>query len=211
MGDRLGGLRDQSCGRPGIVDVAGHERHQAAAGHEFHAEVVLAVVRADLVDRDDARVVEQGDGLGLVPEPAQLVVAGEQAGPDHLEGDGSIERDLAGLVDDAHAAAADFAADLVVAEVAHAACQCARVSVSPSLPAPIVGPGVSAFGRSMVGPVFVGPIAAAASGSCRGRRRVAQRSSCRRGRGRHRPAHGPPAAPRRGSRKAASPPQARSR
>ena len=70
---------------------------------------MLAVVLADLVDRDDARVVEQGDGLGLVPEPAQLVVAGEQAGPDHLEGDGPVERDLAGLVDDAHAAAAQLA------------------------------------------------------------------------------------------------------
>ena len=37
------------------------------------------------------RVVEQGDGLGLVLEPAQLVVAGQQAGLDHLEGDGSVE------------------------------------------------------------------------------------------------------------------------
>ena len=57
---------------------------------------MLAVVLADLVDRDDAGVVEQGDGLGLVLEAAQLVVAGEQAGPDHLEGDGAVEARPAG-------------------------------------------------------------------------------------------------------------------
>ena len=68
----------------------------------------LAVVLADLVDRHDARVVEQGDGLGLVLEPAQLVVVGQDAGLDHLEGDGPVEADLAGLVDDAHAAAAQL-------------------------------------------------------------------------------------------------------
>ena len=81
---------------------------------------MLAVVLADLVDRDDAGVVEQGDGLGLVLEAAQLVVAGEQAGLDHLERDGPVEGDLPGLVDDAHAAAAQLPADLVVAEVADA-------------------------------------------------------------------------------------------
>ena len=79
---------------------------------------MLAVVLADLVDRHDPRVVEEGDGLGLVPEAAELGVVCQNAGPDHLEGDGPIERDLSGLVDDPHAAAAQFPADLVVAEVA---------------------------------------------------------------------------------------------
>ena len=41
------------------------------------------------------------------------------AGLDHLQRDGAVEADLAGLVDDAHAAAAELLADLVVAEVAH--------------------------------------------------------------------------------------------
>ncbi len=82
---------------------------QAAARDELHAEVVLAVVLADLVDRDDAGVIEQRDGLGLVLEPPQLVVAGEQPGLEHLQCDGAVEGDLAGLVDDAHAAAAQLA------------------------------------------------------------------------------------------------------
>ena len=91
---------------------------------------MLAVVLADLVDRHDAGVVEQGDRLGLVPEPAQLVVAGEHAGPDHLQGDGPVEADLPGLVDDAHAAAAQLAPDLVVAEVADHGAPRARPSPS---------------------------------------------------------------------------------
>ena len=81
----------------GSVAVArSSSRRQAAAVDELHAEVVLAVVLADLVDRHDARVVEQGDGLGLVLEPAQLVVAGQDAGLDHLEGDGPVEARPAG-------------------------------------------------------------------------------------------------------------------
>ena len=63
-------------------------------------------------------MVEQRDRLGLVLEPAQLGVVGQDAGLDHLEGDGAVEADLPRLVDDAHAAAAQLLLDLVVAEVA---------------------------------------------------------------------------------------------
>ena len=104
----------------GVVLVGRQSLGEAAARDQLHGEVLLAVVLADLVDRHDAGVVEQGDGLGLVLEPAQLVVAGEHAGLDHLEGDGPVEADLPGLVDDAHAAAAQLLVDLVVAEVADA-------------------------------------------------------------------------------------------
>ncbi len=85
----------------------------------FMREVELAIVLADLVDGDDVRVVEPGDGLGLVAEPADLVVGGQRGGPDHLQGDGAVQADLSGLVDDAHAAAAELGLDLVVAEIAH--------------------------------------------------------------------------------------------
>ena len=66
VGHRLGRLGHQAGGGPRVVLVAAQQRHEAAAGDQLHAEVVLAVVLADLVDRHDARVVEQGDGLGLV-------------------------------------------------------------------------------------------------------------------------------------------------
>ena len=52
---------------------------------------LLALVLADLVDRDDAGVVELGHGLGLVLEAAELDIAGENAGPDHLQGHLTVE------------------------------------------------------------------------------------------------------------------------
>ena len=115
---RLGRLGQQRRGGPRVVAVGRQAVGEVAAGHQLHGEVALAVVLAHLVDRHDAGVVEQRHRLGLVLEPPQLVVAGQDAGPDHLQGDGPVEADLAGAVDDAHAAAAELGLDLVVAEVA---------------------------------------------------------------------------------------------
>ena len=55
---------------------------------------------------------ELGDGLGLDAEARALVRAGVAAGEDHLEGDEAVELRLPGLVDDAHAAAAQLALNL---------------------------------------------------------------------------------------------------
>src|SRR5262249_13668080 len=93
---------------------------EALALDELHGEVAPAVVLADLVDRHDMRVVETGDGLGLVAEASEVVVAGPGPCAEHLQRDEAVEGALAGLVDDAHAAAAEDAVDLVVAEVTHA-------------------------------------------------------------------------------------------
>ncbi len=65
-----------------------------------------------------------GDRLGLVLKPPQLVFGGQRGRPDHLERDRPVEADLAGLVDDPHAAAADLADQLVVAEVANVRTGC---------------------------------------------------------------------------------------
>ena len=104
--DGLGRLGDQFGRGTGSIFVVVEPIGQAAALDELHGEVLLPLVLADLVDRDDARVVELGDGLGLVLEPAELNVAGEDAGPDHLQGHLTIERHLASKVHDPHAAPA---------------------------------------------------------------------------------------------------------
>ena len=78
---RLGRLGHEPRGGPGVVAGSEPERRQAAAVDQLHAEVVLALVLADLVDRDDAGVVEQGDGLGLVAEPPQFGVASQRTRP----------------------------------------------------------------------------------------------------------------------------------
>src|SRR5262249_53889549 len=106
--------------RPGPILEVGEPICEAASVDQLHGEVALAGVLADLVDRDDPGVVELGDGLGLVLEPAELEGAGPGAGADHLEGDGPVEAELPGPVDHAHGAVTQLAADLVVAEVAHA-------------------------------------------------------------------------------------------
>jgi hypothetical protein len=101
-----------------IGGVAGQDLGQARAVDELHAEILPAVVLADLVDRDDSRMVEVGRRLGLVAEGVHLVVVGPVAGPEHPDGDRPIEVPLPGLVDDPHAAAAEDPQQLEVAEVA---------------------------------------------------------------------------------------------
>jgi hypothetical protein len=90
---------------------------EAAALDEPHAEEALAVVLANLVDRDDSRMVPMRDRLDLVLEAAQFCRVRQQAGLDHLEGDGSVQADLSGLVNDPHAASAEFLLELVIAEI----------------------------------------------------------------------------------------------
>ena len=68
--------------------------------YEFHREVLLALVLADLVDRHDVGMVEIGGRLGLGAEALDVARRGERAAEDHLESDDPIERRLPGLVDD---------------------------------------------------------------------------------------------------------------
>ena len=62
-------------------------------------------------------MVERGDGLGLILEPADLILARELGVPDHLQGDEPVEGELARLVDDAHSSLAEDGDGLVVADV----------------------------------------------------------------------------------------------
>ena len=82
---------------------------QAAAGQVLQLEERQAAGLADGVDLDDVRVLELGDRLGLAEEAGDGLGRGVRAGQDHLERARAIEPDLPGLVDDAHAAAAQLA------------------------------------------------------------------------------------------------------
>jgi hypothetical protein len=61
-------------------------------------------------------VLEPGDCLRLRPEPSKFLRPGVGARQDHLQGDQPLEPDLAGAVDDAHAAPAQDAEDRVAGE-----------------------------------------------------------------------------------------------
>jgi hypothetical protein len=84
-----------------------------AAAAVFQGEERPAVGLAGLVDLHDVGVLQAGDRLRLRPEAPHLVVAGVAAGQQHLERHFPPRALLPGVVDDADAAAPEFAEDLV--------------------------------------------------------------------------------------------------
>ena len=79
-----------------------------------------ALVFADLVNGDDIRMVQVGRRFGFGAETGDLILVREITGAHELEGNEAVETDLAGAIDDAHAAPADFLQQFVVADVANA-------------------------------------------------------------------------------------------
>jgi hypothetical protein len=77
---------------------------------------VHAAVFADAVDGDDVRVFERGGGAGLVFEAEELLLIEHRRKREDLQRDRATQRQLFGLVDDAHGAAADLAEDAEVAQ-----------------------------------------------------------------------------------------------
>jgi hypothetical protein len=92
------GRRTRRLGR--AVEVLG----QAAAGHELEGKVWPARGLADVVDLHNVGMLQARDHPGLGAKAGQLLWAEVSPVPDHLQGHGALEGDLAGLVDDAHAA-----------------------------------------------------------------------------------------------------------
>ena len=74
------------------------------------------VVIADLVDGQDVRMIERRGGPRLVQEAAEPLGIAAQLRPQHLERDRPAERRIGGLVDLAHAAAAEQVLDLIAAD-----------------------------------------------------------------------------------------------
>ena len=117
--DRPGDDRDEPGGLARRQRAVGaHLLRERLPADELHAEVRLPADRADLVDGDDVRVLEPRGGLGLGAEPGAVRVGGEVRFADHLQRDDAVQALLPGLVDDAHAAAAEFFEQLEVAELA---------------------------------------------------------------------------------------------
>jgi hypothetical protein len=85
---------------------------------ELHRVIQDVAVLADLEDGHDIGVMEPGRGAGLVAEPLQGLGVAARAGREDLQGHLSAQRDLLGLVDHPHAAAADLAEDAEVADLA---------------------------------------------------------------------------------------------
>ncbi len=96
-------LADFAVGELAGVGEAG----QGRALDQLADQQRVAVLLAELVEGDDAGMVEPGRGLGLAQDPP----AGLALLLDRLDRDRALEATVPGLVDDAEAAAADAALD----------------------------------------------------------------------------------------------------
>ena len=75
-----------------------------------------AALLADGVDGHDMLVVQLGSGAGFVLEALELARIHGQRKRQDFQGDAPPERDLLGLVHDAHAATADLAQDAKITQ-----------------------------------------------------------------------------------------------
>ena len=119
----------ERCGRPPVTvlparALAGLEvlqlfQHliQPQALDELHDVIRQAILLADAEDGDDIGVVQPGRRSRLALEPPLGPVVQQHAFGQHLERDVTPQRDLLGLVDNAHAALADFAEDAKITEL----------------------------------------------------------------------------------------------
>ena len=71
---------------------------------------------ADGKDRNDIGMIELRGGLGLMFEAGDLPAVEHRRERQDLQGDPPAQRDLLGLVDDAHAAPADFPQETKIAQ-----------------------------------------------------------------------------------------------
>ena len=115
--DGAGQGLDQLRRGAGVLGSAGQVLGQAAALDVLHGEERPAVVRADVVDLHDVGVDQAGDRAGLPAETGQLLGAAERPVQNHFQGDHPIQAALVRPVDDAHAAAAQLAQDLIARDV----------------------------------------------------------------------------------------------
>ena len=87
---------------------------QRLAFQALHDDEGLALVLADVVDGADVRMVQGGGGAGLALEALErLLIAGELRRQE-LEGHEAAQARVLGLVDHAHAAAAQLVDDAIV-------------------------------------------------------------------------------------------------
>ena len=81
----------------------------------------MAVVRADVVDGQNVRMIQKASGPCLLFEPAQPVIVGSKRGGQNLDGDLAPQPRVAGPVDLAHSTGPQRTDDLHGSEL------CARL------------------------------------------------------------------------------------
>ena len=98
-------------------DVSGREVLEVLTLDELHRDEQVAVDFAEVVDRDDVRVLERSSGLGLAEEPPSEVVVASDRVAHHFDGNGAIEDRIGCAIDDTHRALADLLDDSVLPDL----------------------------------------------------------------------------------------------
>jgi hypothetical protein len=87
---------------------------QGLAPEELHRDEGPALVLVHVEDRADVGVLERRSRLGFPLEPLECLRVARQLVREELQGDSAPELEILGLVDDAHAAAAELSEHAVV-------------------------------------------------------------------------------------------------
>ena len=97
-----------------VHGTAGDAMLQGYAVQKFHGNERLLAVLADFVDGADVGMIESRGGACLAAEALQRLRVARHFVGQEFEGDEAAEVGVFGLVDDAHAAAAELVDDAVV-------------------------------------------------------------------------------------------------
>src|SRR5262245_36829902 len=92
---------------------------QRAALHQFHAEEMVALLFANLEDRNDVRMIELGGSLGLDTKAADVRGGSQLAREDDFHRDFALQTQLTRAINDSHSATTEFLQNFVVAKIAH--------------------------------------------------------------------------------------------
>ena len=112
IGDLNAGAQDFIERHGGTLEAGG----ESLAFDEFHDQVVVAILLADIMQGADVGMVEAGNGAGFAHETFAIFgFPGKMIGED-FDGDGAVKAGVAGAVDFAHAAGAEGGGDLVGTE-----------------------------------------------------------------------------------------------
>ncbi|MEO6800159.1 MAG: hypothetical protein ABI178_09500 [Rhodanobacter sp.] len=116
VSDRAG---DQGNESRALAELSLQRRNalgQVAAFGELHAEVRKPGVGADLVDRQDTRVIEAGHQLGLAAKTVERIPRFQPPGQQHLQRDLAVEIGLPGAIDDADTTTVDLTEQVIATD-----------------------------------------------------------------------------------------------
>ena len=114
VGQRVGDVEDPLDRQAPL----GNGAVEGLALDELHGEEVDAPVLLDRKDRDDARVIEGGEGLRLAAEAVQAVGTSGHPGGQHLERHIASELRVGGAIHLAHSTDTDGGGEPIVGECA---------------------------------------------------------------------------------------------